>query len=85
MISLLVLFRILLFSPSQLPSLLFSPSFFSHLLTFHPFSFHSYEALAASERKLSESIAHIDETEETISWYSTVLGFHVKWDVGIDK
>jgi hypothetical protein len=47
-------------------------------LTNSLFSFHSYEALAASEGKINDSIEHTDETHEAISWYNRILGFHVK-------
>ncbi|KAJ1376649.1 Chromosome segregation protein Spc25 [Sesbania bispinosa] len=40
-------------------------------------------ALAASEEKLNESIENTDETQEAISWYNRVLGFHVKGGRGV--
>lgn len=39
--------------------------------------------LAASEGKLNESIEQKDETQEVISWYNRVLGFHVKGGRGV--
>ncbi|QCD81038.1 kinetochore protein Spc25 [Vigna unguiculata] len=40
-------------------------------------------ALAASEGKLNESVEQEDETQEVISWYNRVLGFHVKGGRGV--
>ncbi|CAJ1943803.1 unnamed protein product [Sphenostylis stenocarpa] len=40
-------------------------------------------SLAASERKLNESVEQKDETQEVISWYNRVLGFHVKGGRGV--
>lgn len=44
----------------------------------HCFFFHPHEALTASEGKLNGSIDHTDETQQAISWYNNVLGFHVR-------
>ncbi|XP_057421534.1 kinetochore protein SPC25 homolog isoform X2 [Lotus japonicus] len=40
-------------------------------------------ALAASEGKLNECIEQKDETQEAMSWYNRVLGFHVKGGRGV--
>ncbi|KAL5064609.1 hypothetical protein RYX36_026346 [Vicia faba] len=45
---------------------------------------HQSLALAALEGKLNgRSIDHTDETQQAISWYNTVLGFHVKGGRGV--
>jgi len=50
----------------------------SKLIFPHPLLFSSVKALAASKWKLNESVEQKDETQEVISWYNRVLGFHVK-------
>ncbi|KAK7347049.1 hypothetical protein VNO80_21575 [Phaseolus coccineus] len=40
-------------------------------------------ALAASKENLNESVEQKDETQEVISWYNRVLGFHVKGGRGV--
>lgn len=45
-------------------------------------SFLSQQSLA-SEGRLNEGIEHTDETQEAISWYNRVLGFHVKGGRGV--
>ncbi|XP_017413100.1 kinetochore protein SPC25 homolog isoform X4 [Vigna angularis] len=39
--------------------------------------------LTVSEGELNESVEQKDETQEVISWYNTVLGFHVKGGRGV--
>lgn len=45
-------------------------------------SFLSQQSLS-SEGRLNEGIEHTDETQEAISWYNRVLGFHVKGGRGV--